>query len=233
MLGLATPNQRDDARLDRGPCLAAIGRVTALRETEIDIEPGEPAVIATFTYTPEGEEWEERRRCYAAASLCTIGNEVDVEYLADSPHTARIVGGRLTMQPDLATPWIVIVVVPGILAALAWFAGVLRLRHMMRHADIAIADQYEVKRGVWSVPETLEVRFWFRDFRARRVVGKHWLRARSAAGEPLAFGPAPTKLAIAHDREAPERWHRVVHPDDFGVVEETGREPDTSPVAPD
>jgi hypothetical protein len=230
MLSMATSKRAHDAELDRGPCHIVAGTVVATRETRVRLAD-ESAVFATFTFRPADADAvaaDHKASCFAPASLCVAPEgataTIHVEYLPDEPDVARIVGGRLTLQPDLWTPWFVLVVVPGLAAGALWAFGVLRLRGVLRDADITLADEYEIRRGVWSVPETLEVRFWFRDYRARRMTGRHWLRVRSAAGQELTSDRPPKRLLVAHDRRHPERWHRVVHPDDFVTTETTSPE---------
>jgi hypothetical protein len=126
---------------------------------------------------------------FFARGVHAVGEEIEIEY---SPKTgdSRVLGGSLVQPMEATGTAFWITVVPGVGLLLLWLAAVLRMRHVLRHGDVAIAEPVEVRRVPFMVPTMLEVRFRFRDRSARVREGRHWVRARSELGERLSTASA-------------------------------------------
>lgn len=196
---------RDDQRLDRSG-VPAHGTVVSVRP----VGDGEEVRWQFVTETGERRDG----LMYAPAGRYTVAKEVDVDYLPRDPSISRLKGERLSRLGDLTLPLWRWFVLPGIVALLLWFLGVLRTRNLLRWGDVSLAELQEVKLLPVVVPGMLRVSYRFRDHRARERRGQHWVRARSQLGMKLTAVPPPREAPIVHDRYRAWR-NRLVTVDDF------------------
>ncbi len=194
----------DDRKLDTD-AQTIQGLVTRVESTETFMEDGSEAVRVNYEFSVEST----RMFGFSFAAIGPRnGDTVEVQYLADAPHVNRIAGGRLSLLGDYVTTTFIITVIPGVAVLLTWIVGVLRLRDLLVHGDVAVAHVLAVRTTAWPVPVMLRVHFSFRDHRARECTGHHWVRARSRLG--LRLSTSPSSIAIVHDRDQTHRHHLVI-----------------------
>jgi len=214
----------DQRRLDEGPTEQVQGVVDRvdepLRDRSGNLVPWHDAVQRqTVHYQFRWRDRDLMGESLAELGECAVGSDVTVELLAHEPHINRIVGTLLHLERAWLQPgnWLLGVVGPGALLLLGWLSGVLRLRHVLVHGDVAVGTVL----GVWPVrgvlPEMLRVAFVFRDRHAVTQRGGHWVRVHSGLGRRLAqqlqagrYEPMP----VLHGRRSP-RGGRMLVPQDF------------------
>jgi hypothetical protein len=201
----------DDDRLDEHG-RRTLGTVVAVEPVPGRAERSDLAKVSyRFVATP-GSEIEANQ--YRPGADYVPGKSVDVEYLADSPHTTRLYGTRLSSLPNLAVPLWRWFVLPGLASLMLWLLGVLRTRSLMRHGDVAVAELIGVHPVPLVLPSMLRVSYRFLDRHAQERRSRHWVRRRSRLGAKLTATPAPQSAPVVHDRAHP--WQsRVVTVDDF------------------
>lgn len=192
-------------------------------------KPAEAVVRATGTapdgsqsvdyeFYADGHNWTANMRVPGGA--WRDGQKLQIEYLAGAPTLNRIVG----TPPDLAarqfdpSHTFATLVVPGLLLGLCWLAGVLHLRHVLAHGDVSSAEVLEIRRVRFCLPESLSVRFVFKDHRAQERRSRHWVRLHSPLGQRLLQLLGRTgkeRVPVLHDRRFPQHC-RLVLPEDFG-----------------
>lgn len=173
------------------------------------------AALDTVHFTFEHETaGTTHGRCFARTGRFRAGDQARVEYDPLHAEISRLEGTRVTLVSlwNLAQSWLLATVGPGLLAILLWLAGVLRLRALLAHGDVAVAEITELRIVRLVIPGMFAVEFGFRDHHAHPRRGQHWVRQRSALGMRLARGPA--RIAVVHDRRRPARC-RIVLPEDF------------------
>lgn len=225
MLFLANSARTEDAaRLERGPRVALTAVVTAAEPAATADAPARQRV--DYTFSADGQQWTGRG--VAPRASYADHHPIRVEYLAGEPRLNRIVDAPV----DTRAPWFdpgdafALLLVPGLLLGLGYLAGVFHLRRVLAHGDVGIAAVASVRRVRWCLPDTLAVRFQFRDHRAQERTGRHWVRAHSALGERLTVMQhtgAFDRVPVLHDRRFPQHC-RLVLPEDFA--------PDRHPVDP-
>ena len=226
MLFLANGGKAADGRrLDAGPTREAVATVTEVEPSGI-IDADTPADRVVFTYDAGGHNaW--RNESFAAQGTFTKGDEAVVEYLPGEPHISRLVGWHADLLPDLVEPglWLVWLVVPGLLAGLAYLIGVMHLRRILVHGDVTVARVLAVERVPLCLPEAWSARFSFRDHSAKEITSRHWVRAHSELGRrlrPLLDGEVEElRMPVLHDRQRP-RSCRLVTAEDFAPIPPTG-----------
>jgi hypothetical protein len=225
MLFLAAGAKPSDQRhLDEGPTeqvQAVVDRVDEpLRDGRGNLVQWHDAVQRqTVHYQFRHRDKDLMGESFAAVGDYVVGSIVTVEVLPQEPHINRIVGTLLHVERAWLQPgnWLLVVVGPGALLLAGWLSGVLRLRHVLVHGDVAVGTVLAVSpvRGV--LPEMLRVMFVFRDRHAATQRGGHWVRVHSSLGRRLAqqlqaghFEPMP----VLHGRRHP-RGGRMLVPQDF------------------
>ena len=213
----------DQRRLDTGPTVTALATVVA-------VDPpmhaaGQPvpwpdgvarsAVHYTFGYRDQTFPGSS----FAPLGKHAVGEPATVELLPNEPNRNRLLGTLLYLErPWLQpAPWLVATVVPGALVLLGWLASAFQLRTVLMHGDATVATVLGVRPVRWLVPEMLEVRFVFRDHRARLCRGRHWVRLHGSLGQRLRAAPCQgqgLRLPLLHDRRFPQ-WHRLALPEAF------------------
>ena len=214
----------DQRRLDEGPTEQVQGVVDRVDEPQRDRQGNlmpwydgvqRQAVHYTFRY----RDRDLMGQSFAPVGSHSIGTVVVVEVWPREPNINRIVGTLLHVERAWLQweNWLLCVVGPGVLVLFGWLAGVLRLRHVLVHGDVAVGTVLGVApvRGV--LPEMLRVAFVFRDRHAATQRGAHWVRVHSGLGRRLAqqlqagkFEPMP----VLHGRRHP-RGSRMLLPQDF------------------
>ena len=200
---------QDDRLLDRS-ARHAPARVVRVEPVRAWIEDA-PAVRVEYRYVPE-DGAERTGTCFAPAGRFRPGAAVHAEYLPGMPHKSRLVGGRISLLGDWATPGLRLAVFPGVLLLLLWLQGVVDLRRMMTWGVAAVAEVLEVRPVRYVLPEMLVVNYRFRDHHALPREGRHWVRRRSSLGRRLEA--LPTRAAVLHSRARPEH-NRLVVVEDF------------------
>ncbi|MCA8941143.1 MAG: hypothetical protein KDB80_01170 [Planctomycetes bacterium] len=198
----------DDRALDAG-ALTAEAKVLDVVPGHAVLPSGAHAVQVHYSFSTS--QHELFGKSFAAEGV-HAGDRVTVEYLAERPEVNRVADGRLYLLADWATPAFTLTVVPGVLFWVIWFVGVLRMRALLVHGDVAVAKIHSVAQIPWVVPSMLLARFSFLDRNAHGVAGRHWVRERSSLGERLLTNP--DSLAVVHDRKHPWR-HRLIIPEEF------------------
>jgi len=211
----------DDRALDEGPVLTAEARVTKVWLHRGSWLSGEPLDRISYDFqTANGEP--QKGSSFAPARRYSVDDPMDVHYLEARPEINRAVGSRLCLLPDLVSPVMGFVVLPGLLLVLLWLQGAHDLRRMLATGDVAAAESVKVERVPWVIPVMLRARYRFRDRHAQWCEGRHWVPARSALGVRLTSDP--TLPAVVHDRSHPEHSRLVVAPD-FAPAANTRTEP--------
>jgi hypothetical protein len=204
----------DDGWLDR------VGRSVEGQVTEVDVGAvrveGRPVARVRYEFHPSERE-AMPGEMFLPAGRYRVDQRVQVEFVPDRPHVNRIAGERLSQLADVSRSTWRWFVLPGLAAALLWFAGVLQTRSLLRHGDVGVAELLDVRPLPFVVPCMLRVRYRFRDHRARERGGQHWVRARSCLGHKLAATQAPAHAPLVHDRDRPWR-SRIVTVEDFVVA---------------
>lgn len=200
----------DDAILNIEPTIAE-GRILEVQPTRARLPSGNDAVRAHYEFDHGGAK--TFGKCFAEPGLAP-GDAVTVEFSAEKPEINRIVGGRLYLLADWAgiARWITIV--PGALFWALWILGVVRMRRLLVHGDVAVANILSIDPVAVVVPSMLDVKFSFLDRHAKAVEGRHWVRERAPLGERLLANRRP--LAVVHDRHNPHR-NRLVIPEEFAA----------------
>jgi hypothetical protein len=201
----------DDRMLDRVGVRAA-GKVT---EVEPAPAPAQDKQLAWVRYefpTPDGQTMPGQM--YVAGEKYAVGQQVVVEFVATEPHRNRLLGERLSRIGNLSAPLWRWFVLPGQVALVLWFLGVLHTRRLLRRGDVGLAELLDVRSLPFVLPGMLRVSYRFRDHRARQCYGTHWVRARSHLGGKLTATPPPKLAPLVHDRLRPWR-SRLVTVDDF------------------
>lgn len=156
---------------------------------------------------------------FVPAGTCSVGQQVQVEYLEADPNVSRVLGGVLHIDRKWLRGrfWVVIMTVPGALILLAWLAGVFQLRQVLVHGDVSVGRVLAVEPVRFVLPEMLRVAYEFRDHRAATRKNQHWVRAHGVLGLRLSqqgsrrrYEPIP----VLHDRRLPQ-WNRLLLPQDF------------------
>lgn len=201
----------DDVRLDAAS-VQVIGEVVSITPRRMTLD-GEPAARVAYRFPVEGELPLEGQSL-APRAAHTVGGPAEVQFLAAEPHVNRLVGARINLVHDYAAPLWRWVVLPGLAALVLWFGWVLGMRHVLAHGDVALAELDEVRELRYVIPRMLRVQYRFRDHRAVRRFGRHWVRARSVLGTKLLGHPSPTHAPVVHARRRP--WQsRLASADDF------------------
>ena len=213
--------QADDLRLDAGS-VRVTGMVTRIQGGPATGRP----LRVTYRY-PTPDDGEKEGRSFLNRPDLAIEDDIPVEYAKDAPHLSRAVGGRIDLLPPLHLIFLWMFLVPGLLCIAGWFVAALRLRRMMRHGDVAVAEVLAIERIRYVQPGMLRVMYQFKDRRAEQHVASHWVRARSALGERL--DKNPKQLAVIHDRSS-GGGSRLVMADDF-VVQQSVAAHDTDDIA--
>jgi hypothetical protein len=218
----------DNRRLEIGPVETAAGTVTSIEPARlVDGRPHE-RVHYEFAFADDS---------FAGAAFALEGryepdDAVMVELLPREPNINRIVGTRLHVARIWLHPglWFATMVVPGFLVFLGWLAGVLHLRHVVVHGDVGVATVLQLTRVRWVLPDTLAVRYSFRDHRAVLRHGRHWVRAHGALGQRLANwrGDGALLMPVLHDRRFPQ-WSRLAVATDF--ASDSHPEPGTATIS--
>jgi hypothetical protein len=225
----------DQRRLDAGPTLQVAATVVAVDPPLHAAGQAVPwpdgidrsAVHYAFRYRDQTLPGSS----FAPLGQFALGQQATVELLPEEPNRNRLVGSlvhleRPWLQPE---PWFVATVVPGALLLLGWLASAFQLRAVLMHGDAAVATVLTVRPVRWLLPQMLEVRFAFRDHRARDCRGRHWVRVHGSLGQRLLAAPAGgqgLRLPLLHDRRFPQ-WHRLALPEAFA---RTAAAPSTSPA---
>jgi len=198
---------RAESRLDAA---ARIAPGTILRVGEARRSGDRTFHEVEFSYTVEDMPLRATCKLEARPDL-RAGARVDVEYDPSQPHWARIAGGFIVLRSDYFRPFLPLTLPPGAVLLAFWATGVWSLRRLLRHGDVAVAEALSVERRRGA----LDVRFRFRDHRARIVEGRARVAERSAVGDRRIDGTR--RVCVVHDRDRPER-HRLVGSDDFGLL---------------
>lgn len=212
---------RDGRRLDAEPTVQASASVTKVEELGED-----QRVDYTFEHVmASGQRVELRDTSFAPRGTFAAGDRATVELLPAEPNVSRLAGHRSDRIPKWLQPgpWFLLLVVPGLLAGLAWLAGVLHLRQVLVHGDVGIARVLSVRRVRWCLPETWSVQFTFRDHRAQERRSRHWVRAHSTLGARVRppGHHALVRVPVLHDRRWPQ-YCRLVVTEDFAPAPERG-----------
>lgn len=214
----------DQRRLDRGPTeqvQAVVDRVDEpVRDRSGDLVPWHEGVQRqTVHYVFRYRDQDLMGASFALVGSYAVGNVAVVELLPREPNVNRIVGTLLHVERAWLQweNWLLVVVGPGVLVLLGWLAGVLRLRSVLVHGDVAVGTVLGVAPVRLVLPEMLRVAFVFRDRHAATQRGSHWVRVHSGLGRRLvqqmqagSFEPMP----VLHDRRFP-RGGRMLVPQDF------------------
>ncbi|MDO8349191.1 MAG: DUF3592 domain-containing protein [Planctomycetota bacterium] len=214
----------DQRRLDQGPTervQAVVDRVDEpLRDRHGDLVPWHDAVQRQAVhYQFRYRDQDQMGESFAALGSYAVGSTVTVELLPLEPNRNRIQGTLLHVERSWLQPgnWLLYVVVPGAVVLLGWLTGVLQLRRVLVHGDVAVGTVLDVSAVRFVLPEMLRVAFVFRDHRAVTQRGRQWVRVHSPLGKRLAlqmqagrFEPMP----VLHDRSLPQ-WSRMLLPQDF------------------
>ena len=205
----------DNAALDRGPVVQHEAVVQV-------VEPGAgwfgelPAERVTYQF--DNGSLTHRGMCFTPAGTHTVGARVAVEVLPDLPHLHRIAGSRLDLLPWFLQPetWFALTIVPGCLALLAYAAGSMHVRSVLAHGDVGVALIGSARRIPLVIPAMLDVRYRFRDHRAKECKGRHWVRVHGELGRRIMehLQGSTDVLPVVHDRKWPQ-YSRLVLPTDF------------------
>ncbi|MEZ5964701.1 MAG: hypothetical protein R3F56_12705 [Planctomycetota bacterium] len=201
----------DDDRLDENG-LRVVGAVTGIDEIA-SRSASRPLARVHFGFSSaRGESCEGVQ--FATRDAFALGQQIDIEYLADRPQVCRIHGTRLTNLANLAVPLWRWFVLPGLASLGLWLLGVWRTRSLLRAGDIAVAELVSVRPVAFVLPGMLRVSYRFLDRHARERRGRHWVRRRSVLGDKLLASPPPDTAPVVHHRLHPWR-SRIVTVDDF------------------
>jgi hypothetical protein len=217
MLGYASTGglSRSDTLLDE-----AGANVPRAKARVVKVEPaaahahGELLEYVHFVF--EGGSGLVPGICLAPRGRYAVDAVAVAEYdpLRERDGISRLEGTRVATVPVAGALglWLRAVVLPGALALVAWWLGVVRVRRMLQNGIVAVAEVRSLRKLRWVAPEMLRVEFAFRDQHAHVRHGRHWVRAHSALGQRLARNSA--RLTVVHDRARPRRC-RLVLPEDF------------------
>lgn len=202
-------------RLERSQKVQVEAVVRAVAD---DSRGGEPTQRVDYEFYGEGLVFTGS--CRVVGGTWREGMAVPVEYAAGNPNLSRVRDARIEVRARRfeAGNSFSLFVVPGLLLGVAWLAGVLRLRSVLMHGDVGVATVLEVRRVPFCLPESLSVRFSFKDHRAKERTSRHWVRVHSPLGARLLRmieQDRMDKVPVLHDRNVPQHC-RLVLPDDFG-----------------
>ena len=207
-------------RLAAGPTVT----VEAVVERTVELgAAGRPVQRVEYRFAAEGQVYSGTSKVPGGA--WRQGQAVTVLYLAGQPSLNRIQDA----PPDMAAVFVeprdtlVLLVVPGLLLGMLYLAGALRLRSVLMHGDVSVATIASVRILRGCLPESVSVRFSFRDHRATLRHSRHWVRTHSPLGERLVrmqHTGAFERVPVLHDRHAPQRC-RLVLPQDFTAATPT------------
>ena len=214
----------DQRRLDRGPTEQVQAVVDAVGEPRRDrqgnvVQWHDGVSRQAVHYTFRHRDRDLAGESFAPVGVYSVGSAVVVELLPEESNRNRIVGTLLHVEHAWLQweNWLLVVVGPGVLVLFGWLAGVVRLRHVLVHGDVAVGTVLGVApvRGV--LPEMLRVAFVYRDRHAATQRAGHWVRVHSNLGRRLGqqlqagtFEPMP----VLHGRRHP-RGGRMLLPQDF------------------
>lgn len=208
----------EDVRLDAESIAHQGGEVVAIQQVGIRGEGGRlwDEVTARYPLVPAVGN------CWVPSGSVQPGQQVVIEALPGTDeHVFRIRGGRRDLlrwwlRP---LPWLRLLVLPGAVLGLSWFLLALRLRYMLRHGDVGIAEVLACRRVRGVLPAMLAVEYGFRDHRAAACRGRHWVPRRSALGQRLRHRERGQRLLlpVLHSRRWPQ-FSRLALPGDFAPL---------------
>lgn len=225
MLFLAHSSETEDRdRLTAGPRVQITAVVRSVSAEPASRRRGRQFV--DYEFEAGGHHWTNRGE--VPADTYAPGQAIAVEYLAGQPRLSCVAGSLLAHRNAFfdARGAFYCAVVPGLLLLSCYLAGVLHLRHILAHGDVAMAQVTAVVPVRACLPENFAVRFAFRDHHAREQQGRHWVRAHSPLGQRLRTmlrHGRYDKVPVLHDRRFPQQC-RLVLPEDFS--------PDRRPIDP-
>jgi hypothetical protein len=212
--------------------------VPTARATVTQVEPadalvfGQPAEYVHFEF-PAGSPSAVKGICRAPRQMFAVQDVAVVEYYParERDGISRLKGTRVATVPVAGALglWLRAVVLPGLVALVLWWLGVLQMRRMLQNGIVAVAEVRALRKVRLVAPEMLRVEFQFRDHHARVRTGHHWVRAHSALGQRLARNPA--RLTVVHDRARPRRC-RLVLPEDFRALASSSGAPSSGTPQP-
>lgn len=193
--------------------------VDAVVRAVVDQDRGDPRVQRVdYEFYAEGQNFTGS--CRVLDGAYREGMALPIEYAAGNPNLSRVRDARIEVRPRRfeASNSFALLVVPGLLLGVAWLAGVMRLRTVLMHGDVGTATILEVRRVRFCLPESLSVKFCFKDRRAVDRTSRHWVRLHSPLGHRLMAmqtSGRSDKVPVLHDRRVPQHC-RLVLPADFG-----------------
>ena len=199
-------------RLEQGARAAVVAVVRAVATD------AEASQRVDYEFYADGQTWTGTSR--VPGGTWREGQGVPVEYRLGTPTLNRIAGAPVKLRAPQFNPThtFLLLVVPGLLLGLGWLVGVLRLRHVLVHGDVGVAQVLEVRHVRFCLPESLSVRFTFKDHRAQTRTSRHWVRVHSRLGARLLQRidrESPERVPVLHDRRFPQHC-RLVLPAYFG-----------------
>ena len=205
---------KDDLDLDAGAAVTS-GRVLTIEPTAARIQ-GQEIVRLTFEFEVPGGDgaFGPRRQdglSFGEQGTLRAGAAVPIEYLPARPEVSRIQGMRITLVMDPGPLHARFVLLPGLALWIAYAAGVLRLRALLRHGDAAVAEVLAVRRLRAVVPEIFAVHYSFRDWHAQLRTGRDWVRVHGPLGRLVQSGQ--TRVPVVHWRTRPSRCHLTLAED--------------------
>ena len=211
MLVLAKGGKQADDLLIEAHSVVVTGTVTRI-EGGPDNEGARPLRLS-YDYTTENGIMRSGRGFLELPSVAE-GDRIPVEYAATRPFVSRPEGGRIALVPPLDQVFFWFLLAPGLACIATWILAVLRLRRLMAHGDIAVAEVMTLDEVRYILPTTLRVMYSFRDHHADQRMTFHWVRARSALGMRLMA--KPKQIAVLHSRDG-RGASRLVMATDFRV----------------
>ena len=187
------------------------GTVTRI-EGGPDNEGSRPMRLS-YVYTTESGD-QRSGRGFLDLPGVGIGDPIPIEYSATQPHVSRPEGGRIAMVPPLDQVFFWLLLAPGMTCIATWLLAVLRLRRLMIHGDVAVAEVMTIDEIRYVLPTTLRVVYSFRDHSATQRMASHWVRGRSDLGMRLTSNPK--QIAVIHSRDG-RGASRLVMATDFRV----------------
>ena len=216
----------DDLLIDANPVVVP-GKVTMVeRDKRGSHRNGFEQVRVSYDYETHRKN-KRFGRSFLPRSDIQVGAEIQVEYAENQPHVSRALGGRIALVPPLQFIFLWALLTPGVLLISIWLLAVTRLRRLMVHGDVGVAEIRTIETLRYVLPTMFRVSYTFRDHRAQMRTASHWVRARSALGERLATHPK--HLAVIYARRGNGMTTRLVMAEDFVGQQANHPDPRHSP----
>lgn len=209
---------QDDRDLD-AHARRAMGKVVAILPLPDDpryaglqrVEHEFPVPFGANRYGPQRQPGSS----FVAGRKLRVGDPVEIEYLQLHTEVSRVVGGHISLAPDLLDPHLRYVLLPGVLCTLAWAWFVLRARRLLGNGDATVGDLLAVRPIPVCIPDMVRVHYSFRDRTAHLRTGSHWVRAHGRLMRWLdRQKDSSHSLIVVHDRKDARR-SRLAVPEDF------------------